>query len=189
MKRFLKNLLSVLHSLIYFSITKVFHWKTFQFRLIERFSPSTEVTLVGPYAQINLGNKVTAHTGVRLKSMLRGRLLIEDQVRFNYGCMVMCREYVRIGIGVGFGPNVLIFDHDHDYRVHDGVGPGATKFRTGFIEIGERSWIGANVVLLRNTKIGKNCVVAAGCVLGNCDIPDNSLVYQKKDTQIKVIPR
>ena len=61
----------------------------------------------------------------------------------------------------------------------------ADKYKEGTIEIGENCWIGANTVILRNTKLGKNCVVAAGSVLGNCEYPDNTVIYQKRETLVK----
>ena len=188
MKRFRNNIISVIFTFIRFSFIKLFNWKRFKFHYIERFSPNTNVTIVGK-GKLFLGKRVTAHTRTQLKVMRTGKLVIEDQAGFNYGCMVVCRESVHIHRDVSFGPNVLVFDHDHDYRAHDGICQGATKFISGSIEVGEKSWIGANVVLLRNTKIGKNCVVAAGCILGNCEYPDNTLIYQKRDTRTKKIPR
>lgn len=184
MKRVFKNVISVIYSLIYFTITKIFNWKTFAFYVIERFSPSTEVTIANR-GRIKLGKKVTAHSGVIIKAVSDGEIIIGNQVRFNYGCIVMSQGTIRIKNGVGFGPNVQIFDHDHDYRSKKGVGPGATKFRTGTIEIGENSWIGANCVILKNTKIGKNCVVAAGTVLSNCEYPDNTVIYNKREILTK----
>lgn len=184
MKRKLKNIISVLYSFIYFFITKIFNWKNFKFSCIERFSPSTEVTIANK-GKISLGKRITAHSGTRLKVVSSGNLVIEDHVRFNYGCIVVSQGSIKIKRGVGFGPNVQLFDHDHDYKNSHGVGPGATKFKKGSIEIGENSWIGANAVILRNTKLGKNCVVAAGSVIGNCEYPDNTVIYQKRDTQTK----
>lgn len=184
MKRQLKNIISVLYSMVYFSITKLFHMKKFHFHLIERFSPNTEVTIAGN-GSISLGQRITAHSGVRIKSAAKGEIVIGNHVRFNYGCILVSQGRVQIDNGVGFGPNVLIFDHDHDYRSKHGVGPGATKFRIGTVEIGENSWIGANAVILKNTKLGKNCVVAAGSVIGNCEYPDNTVIYQKRETLTK----
>lgn len=184
MKRMVKNIISVGYSILYFSITKMFNWRRFNYWFIERFSPNTEVTIAGD-GKIVIGRYVTAHSMTKLKSVASGRLIIGDHVRFNYGCIVVARELIHIDKNVGFGPNVLIYDHDHDFRKLGGIGPGATKFKSGTIEIGENCWIGANTVILRNTRLGKNCIVAAGSVLGNCEYPDNTVIYQKRDTQTK----
>ena len=184
MKRKFKNLISVIYSFIYFMITKIFNWNSFKFNPIERFSPATEVTMANN-GKIYLGKRITAHSGTKLKAVSNGNLVVEDHVRFNYGCIVVSQGSITIKRGVGFGPNVQLFDHDHDYRNAHGVGPGATKFKKGTIEIGENSWIGANTVILKNTKLGKNCVVAAGSVIGNCEYPDNTVIYQKRETLSK----
>jgi acetyltransferase-like isoleucine patch superfamily enzyme len=49
------------------------------------------------------------------------------------------------------------------------------------VEIGDNSWVGANTIILRGTKIGKNCVVGAGCVISG-EYPDNSIITQKRET-------
>ena len=53
--------------------------------------------------------------------------------------------------------------------------------------IGDNSWIGCNVVILRGTSIGKNCIVGAGSVLKGT-YPDNSVIVQKRQTTATVYP-
>lgn len=58
---------------------------------------------------------------------------------------------------------------------------------TNPIEIENNIWIGANVDILKGVKIGKNCVIVAGTILsagGGESYPDNSLIYQKRDTAV-----
>lgn len=183
MRRLRNNIISVIFSLLRFCTIKIFHWRTFRFHLIERFSPNTHIYFMGN-GRITLGKHVTAHTHSRLMVGNNASLIIEDNVRFNYGCMVTAKNYIHIRKGVGFGPNVLIYDHDHDFRVDDGV--KAKKFRTGRVIIGENSWIGANTVILKDTILGANCVVGAGSVIKGT-LPDNSLIIQKRDTITKEI--
>lgn len=124
------------------------------------------------------------HSLCRIRVIKNGIIKIGDNTTMNYGCMVTSRGTINIGSGCEFGPNVLLYDHDHDYKCEGGL--KANKFVEGTIEIGENSWIGANCVILKNTKLGKNCVVAAGSVLGNCEYPDNSVIYQKRETLTKI---
>ena len=63
-------------------------------------------------------------------------------------------------------------------------GLAAMKYKTAPVEIGNNVWIGANCVILRGTKIGDNCVVAAGSVIKG-EFPANTLIYQKRDTEVK----
>lgn len=180
MKRHFNNLVSVLYSFIRFPIIKIFHWKRFHFYFIERFSPNTDIYFLGK-GSIILGKKVRAHSQVRLRSTSNGQIVIEDNVTFNYGCMVTARQLIHIKKGVEFGPNVLIYDHDHDFRAKGGL--KAQKYNSGEVIIGENTWIGAGTIILKNTRIGKNSVVGAGCVLtGN--FPDNSIIIQKRDTKV-----
>ena len=63
----------------------------------------------------------------------------------------------------------------------------AGKFVTAPVTIGDNSWIGCNVVILRGTSIGKNCIVGAGSVLKGT-YPDNSVIVQKRQTTATVYP-
>ena len=183
MKRLRNNIISVIYSFIRFALMKLLHGKRFSFHVIERFSPKTEIYFLGRKGIISLGKYVLAHSDCRFRVIGHGIIRIDTNAKFNYGCMITSRRRIHIGAGVEFGPNVLLYDHDHDFRAKGGL--QADKYREGEIEIGENCWIGANTVILRNTKLGRNCVVAAGCVLGNCSYPDNTIIYQKRDTQTK----
>lgn len=55
------------------------------------------------------------------------------------------------------------------------------------IVIGDNSWIGCNVVILRGTSIGKNCIVGAGSVLKGA-YPAGSVIVQKRQTTVTVYP-
>ena len=133
---------------------------------------------------ITLGKSVRAHSGVKLRAVGKGKILIDDNAKMNYGCMVTARELIHIGEGVEFGPNVLLYDHDHDYKATGGL--KANKYTSAPIEIGNNSWIGANSIILKGTKIGANCVVGAGCIISG-EFPENTLIVQKRETTIKKI--
>ena len=55
------------------------------------------------------------------------------------------------------------------------------------IFIGDNTWIGWNVTILKGTIIGKNCIVAAGSVLtGSKTFPDNSIIAGNPAKVIKI---
>lgn len=111
----------------------------------------------------------------------KGSLYIGDRVYFNKGVFISCQNKIHIEQNCQFGPDVKIIDNNHKFSREEGV---STKEHTyGEIYIGESSWIGANVVLLKNAKIGKRCVIGAGCVI-NQEIPDNSIVTLDKNNMI-----
>ena len=179
MRRCLGNVISVLFSLLKFSILKLFHFRGFSFYPIQRFSPDT-VIRVEKGCKLRLGKKVRVHSGSKLLCSSGGELEIGDNCRVNYNYMIVCRESIRIGKGVEFGPNVLVYDHDHDFRAEGGM--SARKYRCGKVSIGENSWIGANTTILRGTTIGANCVIGAGSVVkGN--VPDNTILVQKRENE------
>jgi serine acetyltransferase len=81
---------------------------------------------------------------------------------------------ITLGDDIQTGPYVYITDQNHVY-----VDPDEPIGRQWPVEaavsIGSGSWLGANVVILPGTTIGKHCVVAAGAVVrGN--IPDHCVV-------------
>lgn len=112
------------------------------------------------------------------------KLKIGKNVHFNNGCILTCRKNIIIGDNCSVGPNVMIFDHDHDYKSNH----CESEYTCCDIEIGDNVWIGSNVIILKGSKIGSNCVIGAGTVVKEL-IPDNSLVYSKKNNIIKQIKR
>ena len=79
--------------------------------------------------------------------------------------------------------NVKIFDNDHYFDEENGV---SSRHISAPVYIGKRCWIGTNVVILRGTQIGDNCVIGAGCVVkGN--IPAGSIVTQSRKLIIRPI--
>lgn len=177
----MKNVISVLFSLVKFTFVKFFRFKRFHFYLIERFSPATMIN-IWPDGILKLGKKVSAHSGTKLSVTREGMLCIGDRVAFNYNCIVTCRKKIMIGRDTTLGPGVLIYDHDHDFRSCEKK--NSNVFKMEDVVIGENCWIGANTVILRGTKIGDNCVVGAGCVLKG-EFPANSVIVQKRETFVK----
>lgn len=180
MRRWIYNLISVLFSAVRFGIMKLFHFSHFYYEGIQRFSPNTEV-IIAENGAIRLGRHVRAHRRTKLLAFGNGTLEVGSNAAFGNGVSINCMEKIIIGEGVQIGPDTKIYDHDHDFRAPGGIKAG--KFVTSPVTIGDNSWIGCNVVILRGTTIGENCIVAAGSVLkGN--YPSNTVIVQKRITQI-----
>ena len=113
-----------------------------------------------------------------------GNLTIGDHVGLNSNCIVACHEEITIGDGTEIGPNTCIYDHDHDYKCDEGIKAG--KYLSSPVSIGKNVWIGANVVILRGTKIGDHCVIAAGSVVKE-DVPAHTLLYTERTIKRKNI--
>ena len=178
MRHFLSNLVSCIFSLVKFSFIKLFHFRTFFFHPLVRFSPNVRVG-ISAGSDLKIGRKVIVRSGSKIVSTGGGKLTIGSSSGFGYYCIVICRHCVTIGKNVYFGPNTLIYDHDHDFRDKEGI--RSKKYKCAPIEIGDGTWIGANCVILKGATVGKNCVIGAGSIVkGN--IPDNTVFVQKRDT-------
>lgn len=57
-------------------------------------------------------------------------------------------------------------------------------YTTAPVTIGDNVWIGAGVMILKGVTIGSGSVIAAGTLV-NQDIPENSLVYNRRELVIK----
>lgn len=51
----------------------------------------------------------------------------------------------------------------------------------GQVEIGSNVWVGSDVLILPNIRIGDNVVIAAGAIVTK-DIPDNVTYIQKRNS-------
>lgn len=170
------NLISVPLTMISLTVKKVIYPKNIFFSCIERFSPGVVVD-TDNRSRICFGKRVSMHSRCRVCSRCGGELIIGDNTSFNVGCIVTCRSRIKIGKNVSFGPNVLVYDHDHIMDPENGA--KGDSFNLGEIQIGDNSWIGAGSIILLGTRIGKNCVVAAGSIVKG-DIPDNTTLIQKR---------
>ena len=178
---FFPNVISVIYTAIRFLLYKIIYTKRFKYKGLQRFSPNTQIFFLGK-GSIHLGNSVSAHSGVKIRSVGKGKVIIGEKTSINYGCMIVAMKSIIIGNGVEFGPNVLVYDHDHDFRSPSGIKDN--KYKVGEVKIGDNTWIGANTIILRRTIIGKNCVVGAGSIISGI-YPNNSIITQKRETTIK----
>jgi acetyltransferase-like isoleucine patch superfamily enzyme len=158
---------------------KIFHFKGFKGPKISLVSPLSEITL-NRKGKLTIGEKFKMRDGAKIRVRNGAVCKIGKNTSVNSNNMIACHEKIVIGDNVQFSPNVQIYDHDHDFRAEGGIKAG--KYKTAPVEIGNNVWIGANTVILRGTKIGDNCVIAAGSVIKG-EFPANSVVYQKRELQ------
>lgn len=183
MNKYIRAAICIVYSFVKFCFMKMFHFSGFKFSVFNIISPFTTIDL-DRGATLILGKMVRMRSSSKIKVRKGAHINIGANSSLNHGCMFVAHESIIVGDNVQFGPNVLIYDHDHDYKREHGL--QNLNYISGPIEIGDNSWIGASVIILRGTKIGKNCVVAAGTILSgrNC-YPENSIISQKKDTIVK----
>ncbi|WP_062237233.1 acyltransferase [Fictibacillus sp. FJAT-27399] len=178
MKKYMRAAVCILYSLVKFYFIKLFHFNKFNFTTINLVSPFTELE-IGIKAKLHFGKMIKIKSGSRIRVRKGAEMRIGKNTSLNHGCIFTAHERIIVGENVQFGPNVLIYDHDHDYKQKDGL--KNLLFKTTPVEIGDNVWIGANVVILRGTKIGNNCVVGAGCVVKG-EFNDDTVIVQKRET-------
>lgn len=116
---------------------------------------------------------IRKNTSIRLDH--GGELYIGEKAFINNNCTINCVNKIVIGKHTKIAPNVSINDHDHNYK-----NVNAEHLLIGEIIIGENVWIGANAVILRNTTIGDNSVIAAGSIVKGFVKP-NTLYLNKRE--------
>ena len=103
-----------------------------------------------------------------------GYVAIGKNVFFNNFCSINALEGIEIGDDCIFGENVHIYDHNHKYRDKE-IPVNNQGFTKGTVKIGQNTWIGSNVVILKGVTIGEHCVIGAGCVVSK-DVPENHIL-------------
>lgn len=101
-------------------------------------------------------------------------LVIGERVVIGLRCGIIAHESIVIGDDVWFGQEVFVTDANHGYQDPD-VPIGKQLGAHQPVAIGEGSWIGHGAVILPGTRIGRQCVVAAGAVVRG-EVPDHSVV-------------
>ena len=161
---------------------KLLHGVKFQGPALCQISPRTEITM-DRGAELTIGSGFKMRPGAVLRVRSGAVCRIGKNVSLNLNNMLACQQAVTIGDDVLLSPNVQIYDHDHDFRAEGGA--KAMKYLTSPVVIGSNVWIGANCVILRGTVIGDNCVIGANTVVRG-EIPPNSVVTQRRETEIKL---
>lgn len=100
----------------------------------------------------------------------------------NVKCVMLDSADIRIGASTLLGPGVQLLTATHPLSAGERIVPKADRavgqpaYRTQArpITIGDRVWLGANVVVLPGVTIGNNVTVGAGSVVTR-DLPDDVL--------------
>lgn len=179
----MRTIIRVGSSLLRNAILKMLHGSNYQCTLLNACALNTIISIRG-MGKLYIGKHLSSSSGMELCAVDKGMLRIGNNVNFNKNCTVICRKKISIGDNCLFGPGCQVFDHDHDYTQTGR--DRKTHFLTGEITIGNGVWFGANCVILRNTKIGDNCVFGAGTIIKGI-YPSNMLVVQKREEISKSI--
>jgi acetyltransferase-like isoleucine patch superfamily enzyme len=122
-------------------------------------------TLIGPNVAL------TAGIGPGQTMLSSPVVTIGRKCIIGRGSHIIGHWSIVLGDEIQTGPYVYITDQNHGYE--DPIEPvGWQQPTEGAVSIGSGSWLGANVVILPGTTLGRNTVVAAGAVVRGC-FPDH----------------
>jgi len=170
-----KNIFCRMYNLFRYSLKKILSGGKTDVNIKNISSPGSKVYACDG-GSVRVGMMSHFESGVLVKAS-GGEIEIGKNVYLNRGVIIASREKVSVGNRVTVGPNTCIYDHDH------GKKPGEC-FVTSPVVINDNVWIGAGCVILKGVTIGKNATIAAGSVVTK-DVPENTTMYQKRETVLK----
>lgn len=182
MRRQLNNVISVVSSAVRISVYSILRRSDFRSSLIQRISPNV-VMEINKGGKVKFGSRIRIHSGCKVKVRSGAELVIGNNVKINYYCIIACQDKITIGEGTEFGPSVYVYDHDHDYMKGFSANSDEECYKKGEIRIGKNCWIGANTVILRGSKIGDNVVIGAGSIVKG-EVPAGSRLIQERTNKI-----
>jgi len=177
----LASLRWVLHNRAYTPWYLVRYWRLLRFRMANphvilhgmvflgrgveiHSTPELSRLEIGRWVHIGDGNAIRCH---------EGSLRIGDKVVFGKDNVV--NTYLDIEIGASTLVADWCYICDFDHRMDDiNVAIKDQGIVKGPVRIGPDTWIAAKVSVLRNTTVGRGCVLAAHAVVKG-DIPDYSI--------------
>lgn len=176
----IRSILCIIYNVFRTALGKLLHPGRFRIAWIQRLSPRCSLRVFGR-GSIWIGQNCYAAPYCNFEAHNQGVLTIGAGCFFNRYCMISAQGRVTIGDRCLFGPGVRIFDNNHRHSPETGVEQALT---TAPISISEGSWIGSNVVILKGSRIGKHCVIGAGCIVLGI-IPDGAVVVARQELEIR----
>lgn len=174
MNRYIKKVVREPVEIIDFIVS---YWPGATGRMLRTWSIAKKLHNIGVNPSIGIGVVITGGRGIRIGdyfSIMRhsalyahdGEITIGNNVGINANVCIGAADNGQIVIGnnVMIGQNAVLRASDHE---HDGIDiPIINQGHTGGkIIVEDDVWIGANVVVTRNTRIGAHSIVAAGSVV------------------------
>lgn len=111
---------------------------------------------------VKMGKNVTIHFRTELRAP--EKLSLGDGSIIGDNAILDARRGLTIGRNVNLSSNVSIYTLQHDHRDPYFGLPSEDKVKLS-VEIDDRVWLGANVIVLPGVHIGEGAVCCAGCVV------------------------
>ena len=147
------------------SIKKRFFFNRYWFKK----DPFLSFLFLGYNSELIVKDKFSIFSGARI--VVNDNSLLEFGSGYiNHNVSINCSCSIKIGYNVAISENVVIRDSDNHNLKSD-----KKHSKTQPIVIGDKVWVGMNVIILKGVTIGNNSVIAAGSLV-NKDVPANCIV-------------
>lgn len=118
-----------------------------------------------------IGDRVSLGDGVALSVGKKASLVIGDDVRITHYTLIAAESSIVIYDRAQIGEYCSIRDHEHDTAA---VSMHAAPVVCSAVHIGEDSWVGRGVAILRSASVGAGAVIGANAVVRS-NIPANAV--------------
>jgi acetyltransferase-like isoleucine patch superfamily enzyme len=128
---------------------------------------------VGPGGTFELNGDFSLGSGSRISVGDNARLIIggceeESASGFTENATILCQKSITIGKDFIGAWGLFITDSDH-HQYGDANPPMD-------VSIGDHVWMCPNSSVLKNSSVGRDCVILQGTVVTNANLPEKSLV-------------
>jgi galactoside O-acetyltransferase len=133
--------------------------------------------IINGVENISFGSNMTIGTGCRIYAQNGSNdnteIIFGKGISINYDVSINadCGGKIIIGDNSLIGPGVIIRASNHNTELLNSP-INSQGHIPGRIEIGENVWLGANVIILPNVRIGNNSIIGAGSVVTK-NVPEN----------------
>ena len=124
-------------------------------------------------------------SGSHIHISKNGTLILENGSWVGPYNIIYCNKSIIVGKNTRISHFCTIVDHN--YKFHKTNFYFELPKTSAPIYIGENSWLGASSILLKNVRLGTNCIIGAGTLLKSCELPDNTICARPSDYHLNSI--
>ena len=129
-------------------------------------------------SHVTFGDRVTIGTDTRIScyrlfydnQVLDPKLYVGNSVTIGSRCSILCADTVMIGNHALIASDVVITSEDHGIEVEVEQSYAIQRLSHAPVIIGDETWIGEKVVILKGVTIGNRSIIGAGSIVTR-DVP------------------